>query len=278
MKPKQYFRQTAVAVGILAACQMSGHANPGGEVIVQHLDRAGNVETKGVGEVKSNAAPKIAGETKSGTTTAAETKSNITTKTGSETKSDTGIKSASETSSNNAIKAGAEAAETKTSPAARTSAANKTAAAPKLKPVMDPEGFFGKASAGYEAAKKVPEICAKVFCYCGCDLTDSHQSLLDCFTSDHGADCPVCQDEAIMAMTLNSQGKTLAQIQRAIDEKFVKEYPYDNPSKALVQYRKTRLWQPASKEKGAGLKKMMLPPPRLKPGKQAGTCCGHQMH
>src|SRR5580692_603585 len=59
------------------------------------------------------------------------------------------------------------------------------------KQVLPAEQFFGEAQAGYTAAAQIPDICEKLFCYCGCDSTDKHQSLLDCFTSDHGADCSV---------------------------------------------------------------------------------------
>ena len=66
----------------------------------------------------------------------------------------------------------------------------------KLAPVLDPNKYFGKAKLGYAAAQLCPEICAKLFCYCGCDETDEHDTLLDCFTTDHGVDCHICQEEA----------------------------------------------------------------------------------
>jgi hypothetical protein len=113
-------------------------------------------------------------------------------------------------------------------------------------PVLRPESFFGKAKLGYEAAQKTPEICAKLFCYCGCDMTDNHNSLLDCFTSDHGVDCSICQEEAIIALKMKNEHKSLAEIQKVIDLKYTKDYEatFSKPTDALRNYRASRLWQP----------------------------------
>ncbi|CAN5553215.1 hypothetical protein BH11CYA1_BH11CYA1_08310 [soil metagenome] len=113
-------------------------------------------------------------------------------------------------------------------------------------PVLDPNKFFGHAKSGYAAAKLCPEICAKLFCYCGCDMTDDHDSLLDCFTTDHGVDCHICQEEALIALKMKREGKTIKQIQQAIDIMFEKEYPFDEPSAVIQKYRKNRLWQPGT--------------------------------
>jgi hypothetical protein len=53
-----------------------------------------------------------------------------------------------------------------------------------VKIVLSPQTFFGNAQAGYDAAQQIPDICSKLFCYCGCEAkeTDDHSSLLDCFT------------------------------------------------------------------------------------------------
>ena len=75
------------------------------------------------------------------------------------------------------------------------------------KSVLPAGQFFGQAAVGYQAAQQCPEIVAKLFCYCGCDLSDEHTSLLDCFTSTHGADCPICTDEAVIALQMKKQGK-----------------------------------------------------------------------
>jgi hypothetical protein len=113
-------------------------------------------------------------------------------------------------------------------------------------PVLDPNKFFGHAKSGYAAAQLCPEICAKLFCYCGCDMTDDHDSLLDCFTTDHGVDCHICQEEALIALKMKREGKSMKQIQQAIDIMFEKEYPFDEPTAVIQKYRKNRLWQPGT--------------------------------
>jgi hypothetical protein len=116
--------------------------------------------------------------------------------------------------------------------------------------VLSTENIFGNAKMGYMAAKRIPEICSKLFCYCGCDLTDNHGSLLDCFTSDHGVDCNICQEEALLALKMQTEGKQLAEIQKAIDQKYVAEYNsvFDQPSETLKKYRENRLWKPTQAE------------------------------
>jgi hypothetical protein len=142
----------------------------------------------------------------------------------------------------------------------------------KLKPVLAPDQYFGTASQAYQAAKQCPEICAKLFCWCGCDLTDAHTSLLDCFTSDHGADCEICQKEAFLALEMKKQGKSVSDIQRAVDTKYEKNYPYDHPSPALMRYRKDRLWKSAADQPQSSIATSSTP--KLLPGKTAGSCCG----
>lgn len=117
----------------------------------------------------------------------------------------------------------------------------------QLKPVLNPEKYFGKAKLGYMAAQRCPEICAKLFCYCGCDVTDEHGSLLDCFTSDHGVDCYICQEEALVALQMKKEGKSLAEIQKVIDQSYEKQYPFD-ATEILLKYRRERLWQPQTEK------------------------------
>jgi hypothetical protein len=117
-------------------------------------------------------------------------------------------------------------------------------------PVLPAENFFGNAKLGYLAAKRVPDICEKLFCYCGCDLTDNHSSLLDCFTSDHGVDCNICQEEALLADKMHTAGSSLAEIQKVIDQKYAPEYNsiFNKPSKMLLEYRSKRKWKPTAAE------------------------------
>lgn len=143
--------------------------------------------------------------------------------------------------------------------------------------VLDPEQFKDPTQIlikkGYLAAKTVPDICAKLFCYCGCDITDKHSSLLDCFTSDHGVGCPICIEEALIALAMHKKGKEICEIQYAVDKRYAKQYPFDSPSENLKKYNSERLWdadkrQPKSQSKENGKA------PELKKNKKSGNCCG----
>ncbi|HKI97095.1 MAG TPA: CYCXC family (seleno)protein [bacterium] len=90
------------------------------------------------------------------------------------------------------------------------------------RPVMEPL-LFTQASArhAYMAAMQHPEVMDQVWCYCGCDgATLYHKSLLSCFTDYHGAGCDICQQEATTAGRLKDAGKSMEQIQDAIDARF----------------------------------------------------------
>jgi hypothetical protein len=160
-------------------------------------------------------------------------------------------------------------ASTKDSSSSKGAAPNK---------VLPPEQFFGQAALGYAAAKACPEICAKLFCYCGCDHTDEHSSLLDCFTCVHGVDCEICQEEAIDALRLKTEGKSLAEIQKYIDYQYAKQYlPDFNISPALRKYKASRLYKvehdplPQEQSKPANDPKKAI---SRKPG--AKGCCPHK--
>jgi hypothetical protein len=130
-------------------------------------------------------------------------------------------------------------------PAAKPAAAqsNDSAKEEALPPVLPPEQFFGPAAMGYAAAKGCAQICFKLFCYCGCDITDNHKCLLDCFTGYHGADCHICQEEAMVALRMSKNDESLATIQKAIDEGYSSKYPFKEESPALKHYKATRKWQ-----------------------------------
>jgi len=93
-------------------------------------------------------------------------------------------------------------------------------------------------SLGYKAAAGAKDVVKQLFCYCGCDRTDDHTSLLDCFTSVHGAYCPICQEEAIEAAKLKSKNVPLKDIQKQIDNHYAKRYPFPRPSAQLLKYRR----------------------------------------
>lgn len=166
---------------------------------------------------------------------------------------------------------------------------DKAIANAELPAVLPPDQFFGKAQMGYAAARLCPEICAKLFCYCGCDFTDDHHNLLDCFATDHGADCHICQEAAILALKMKRNDKPLGEIQKAVDLKWEKEYPFMEPSPALKKYRATRLWKPAGSAtqtpektqspatkpgKASTGSKATTTTPKVKPGNKGSCCAG----
>jgi hypothetical protein len=58
----------------------------------------------------------------------------------------------------------------------------------ETRPVVDPGQFTGMTREAYAAAKAVPEVLDKVYCYCYCDDPPfNHKSLLSCFVDYHGA-------------------------------------------------------------------------------------------
>jgi hypothetical protein len=179
------------------------------------------------------------------------------------------------TTSTTSATATAKTESSKTSQNAKPAPAASSGAAPAQ--VLDADQFFGETQDAYEAAKECPELCANLFCYCGCDQTNHHSSLLDCFTTDHSADCEICRREVIFALGMKKQGKTLSEIQSAIDAQYAAEYPFTDPSPALTAYRAKRAGKAVPKQPDAANKKSAAnSPPKLKPGKKAGDCCGHK--
>jgi hypothetical protein len=122
--------------------------------------------------------------------------------------------------------------------------------------VLPAKNFSGQSFAAYAAAKKIPEVCCKLFCYCGCDIAHKHESLLECFASDHSDECAICRDEVFEALRLHEEGKSIAEIQQSIDQHFSKEYPEDiPPSKILLNYRARRRFNVESANKPTTSKK-----------------------
>jgi Protein of unknown function with PCYCGC motif len=173
--------------------------------------------------------------------------------------------------------------------------ANKVhaAAQPEKKPttnyagptVLDPSNYYGGAAMGYAAAKAAPQVMSRLFCYCGCDATERHRNLIDCFTSTHGVDCHICQEEAVLGYRLFKDGTALADIQKQIDEKYSAEYPFQEDTANLKQYKASRLYKaaatPSSAASGgaasdssvAGNGGKTSGAPKVKPGFQVGNCC-----
>src|SRR5260221_11182832 len=69
----------------------------------------------------------------------------------------------------------------------------------------------------YVLAARVKKILYQQPCYCHCDRSQGHTSLLDCFASKHGSNCGVCMREAIYSYEQSHKGKTAAQIRTGIE-------------------------------------------------------------
>jgi uncharacterized protein with PCYCGC motif len=87
-----------------------------------------------------------------------------------------------------------------------------------LEPTLNAEGFRYNRPAfvAYALAARVSETLYQVPCYCHCNREAGHKSLLDCFTSKHGAMCTICQKETIFCYWKQGKGKTPVQIREAM--------------------------------------------------------------
>jgi hypothetical protein len=89
----------------------------------------------------------------------------------------------------------------------------------ELPQTMDPEQFDNPVvKNSYALAGKVKKVLYQQPCYCHCDRSVGHESLLDCFTSKHGSMCNVCMGEALYSYEQIKKGKTPAQIREGIQK------------------------------------------------------------
>jgi hypothetical protein len=167
-------------------------------------------------------------------------------------------------------------------------ATDKERAAYTGKPVMDPSIVSGMAAMGYAAAKAAPEVMSKLFCYCGCDETDKHSALIDCFTGTHGVDCHICQEEAVLGLKMFRDGASIPEIQKRVDSTYSSMYPFTEKTEALKKYETTHLGvigstptQIPTSTSPSGTPdcptadaKVKDGKATLKPGMSAGNCCG----
>jgi len=93
------------------------------------------------------------------------------------------------------------------------------AEAPKdaLPPTMEASIFTDiQTFNAYVVAGRVKKVLYQQPCYCHCDRSQGHGSLLDCFVSRHGAGCDICQKEDFYSYEQTRKGKTPAQIREGI--------------------------------------------------------------
>lgn len=89
----------------------------------------------------------------------------------------------------------------------------------QLPPILNPTKFADNKTAFvvYSIAAKIPTVLYQEPCYCPCDSIEGHQSLLDCFTSDHGSKCLRCQLELVFTYQQFEAGRTPAEIRKAME-------------------------------------------------------------
>ena len=71
----------------------------------------------------------------------------------------------------------------------------------------------------YQMVAAVPQVIDGIYCYCQCKEHSGHYSLLDCFASDHAAQCDVCLSEATLAFRMTQDGRDLEAIRTEIDDR-----------------------------------------------------------
>lgn len=68
----------------------------------------------------------------------------------------------------------------------------------------------------YAVAARVRKVLYQEPCYCHCDRSNGHASLLDCFVGRHGSGCDICIKEVFYSYEQTRRGKTPAQIRDGI--------------------------------------------------------------
>ncbi len=96
-------------------------------------------------------------------------------------------------------------------------------AARRLRTTLDPDLFQGGIRQAYEVAAQDPALLVQLHCYCGCDRTDNHKNLLDCFRDTHGAHCDICVAEAREAELMARRGMSIEAIRDALRMRYSRE-------------------------------------------------------
>src|SRR5256885_16641270 len=86
-----------------------------------------------------------------------------------------------------------------------------------LPETMDPAAFNNPiVQNAYALAAKVKRVLYQQPCFCHCDRSIGHESLLDCSVGKHAAVCDVCMKEALYAYEQTMKKKTAMQIRDGI--------------------------------------------------------------
>ena len=87
-----------------------------------------------------------------------------------------------------------------------------------------PALFTGKVAQAYQIAHQYRDLLDVIYCYCYCEKTLGHKSLLSCYVDRHAANCDICEDQAIFAASLYKKGFDMVQVRQAVDKKFWKPF------------------------------------------------------
>jgi Protein of unknown function with PCYCGC motif len=68
----------------------------------------------------------------------------------------------------------------------------------------------------YAVAARTKKVLYQEPCYCHCDRSQGHTSLLNCFATSHGSGCETCIKEVFYSYEQTRRGKTPAQIREGI--------------------------------------------------------------
>jgi hypothetical protein len=72
----------------------------------------------------------------------------------------------------------------------------------------------------YQIAERDPALLSQLHCYCGCDKTLGHHSLLDCYRDDHASRCAICMGEARDAEPMAQRGMPIEQIRDTLRARY----------------------------------------------------------
>jgi len=86
-----------------------------------------------------------------------------------------------------------------------------------LPATLDPELFADPVvENAYAVAARIRKALYQQPCYCHCDRSQGHKSLLDCFASKHGSGCGTCIYEDFYTFEQSGKGKSAAEIRAGI--------------------------------------------------------------
>jgi hypothetical protein len=95
---------------------------------------------------------------------------------------------------------------------------HKSAPTGTLPATLSPSLFADPvAQNAYRLAARIKKILYQEPCYCHCDRSQGHGSLLDCYAGKHAGECGICIREGLYSYEESRKGKSAAQIREGIE-------------------------------------------------------------